>query len=394
MWAVVVMPMLLLVGGLTMEWGNKALHGQQTQAAADAAAKAAVLDITAGRRRAMQIARESLGRNGVVEGRDGVTGVTIEYGRWDDRTSRFVPLPASSRSANAVRVEVAADQKTMLASYAGVDSFSTSKSAVAMLPGIVMAVNDPDKFRENDRQMMAFLEQFGVPVRVVGERRLVAANVRPGEVVFISSSVNSSKVDPSMATIDNPVLCGEANLYDLLGFVPNGQGRTHGNSRVDAMDVEIDLYDMPTEGEGWREAWNDWWETEGRRHKGRNPREESGDDDDDDDDDDGKESKKIKRKKSTPKPVVHGWAKRDYLGEAVVISTVPGRADLATVFWFEPGARLWDGSTTVNKRAGAFLRTREYGSNDWDYSADSYAQIAQTIRWMLADQERHTVIVR
>jgi Flp pilus assembly protein TadG len=383
----VLLPLMLVTAAIAMEAGHAGNFRGDLQNAVDAAAKAGSYRVGDGPSVAKAAARDALAEAGWPESI--LESLTIEYGRWDDQTRTFTKLTTKSDDANAINVVARAEVDALFGHVAGVSGWMSTQQAVSIRPGIALAIKNRANFVANDQTMYNFLKTFGVPLRILEQDELNANCIIEGELLFISSSVSSSRVDESVRHVPGPVLVGETNLYDTFQFT-NGQDHvTHGNTYVQGMDVEIDLYDMDENANTWRAKWQEWWKQMGKyKTKGNVSFDESSPD---------PEDHRVKdTKASTSINAPHGYAKRTSLTQdAIIIATAASNENEATVFWYDAGARKHGGTTAKYRQAGVFIRTNENSHHvNYTYSSDSYALLGQTIRWMLMDQEGRTALVR
>ncbi len=391
------MPVFLLLACLMLEFGFIAVKKSDGRTAVDAAAKAATRQIANSSIDKQTLATSVLTENGVSA--DDIESLTITVGRWNYGTEAFelvAPGESLSKPANAVRVEAELRVPSVLMSLFGIAGTTQTVEAVATQPGIVLAVKNASTFRANDTEMIDFLTQFGVPVRVISEGQLGPQCIKNGEMLFISSSVSSSAVPSSTFDVPGPVVLAELNCVDDWGIVAPGKWGTRapddvpswgtfGNVTSHSIDVEIDLWDMDDEVGTWRQSWTDWWDEEGSKLTVANRKAADPDD-----------LPEILEKTTSygSDLALYGSVKRDELAdEAIVISTVPGHPEYVTCFWYPPGTKLYDKSYTTHKFAMVYTRTTEWSGSAWQYNADGYMPLAQTIRWMLMDSRPTTVLV-
>ncbi len=388
--AAMLLPVFLLLAGFTLEISNHSMHRHRIQMATDAAAKAATFEVAKGPAHVQSLVEQVLADNGVSNATEGVESITIEYGYWSPTLDQFVALGsgATVREANAVRVHVRADIPTVMVDALGHKRITAESEAIAMRPGVVLAVKNVSKTRSNDAAMLSYLDSLNVPIRIIDQSQLDADCISEGEVLFISSSVSSGKVDHAVVNVPGPVLVGEVMLYDTFGFTGGVDKEDHGDKIYEnQIDVEIDLRSMKTNGQ-WRAEWLQWWNNDGR-HKTNADRVAAYYA--------GTWSFST-RVAYTPTVTTSnrrtGWADRWKLGnDAVVLSTIPGDVYKATTFWFDVGSTLGDGSVTQHKRAGVYIRTGDNEGGGWSYNNSGFEELGHTIRWMLSDYDGQTKLV-
>ncbi|MEM1012079.1 MAG: TadG family pilus assembly protein [Planctomycetota bacterium] len=403
---VMLFPAFMLLMAIAIEFGNLSYQRSQSRTAVDAAVKAAARNISLSESKVESIIDEVLASNGVTS--DVLNSLSVELGRWNHDSNDFELVQTGeelTQPANAVRIVAEVQAETTVASFFGIESTAHQVEAIATQPGIVLAVKNADTFRVNDVYMREFLTQFGVPVRVVSQGQLNASVLQSGEILFLSSSVSSGAVAASTVDANGPIVLGETNLVDLFGIVPKTPGdayrnspadiqswETHGTVYANDLDVEVNLYDIDNEDD-WKTNWIDWWDDEGVDAVGRgyglfknNV--------DDDGDNQVDENGEVKNFTTSNAKAYYGWTHRKYLDDATVVSTLPGYPDYVTCFWLEAGTEVESGRVLDHKFATIYTRTTEYSGSKWQYNDDGYAQLAQTIRWMLMDQKPRTTLMR
>lgn len=377
-------PAMLATATIAIEFGHVSVFHGNLQNAVDAASKAGAIHVAHGPNRVRSEVTASLAEAGWNDA--DLTSIAVDYGRWDDQTNTFIPLAVKDDAANAVRVRAEADVSSLMGSYVGIESWNGKKQATARRPGIALAVKDVNNFVANDKTMLSQLRSIGVPLRLLSQDQLDANCITEGELLFISSSVSSSHVDESVQYVPGPVLVGETNLYDTFAFTNGRDHVTHGNTNATSHDVEVDLYDLQTLA-GWQQEWEQWWRNNETKLPMAKKTSYTADGD--------SEERVQITKASTSSKAPHGYARRNALGDAIVIATAGGQPDNVTVFWYDKGATLGGGGTAPYRQAGVFIRTSENSHDmDYTYSSDAYELMAQTIRWLLHDQEARTVLVQ
>ncbi len=403
LFAVFLIPVMLLGLGVMTEVGNYAVGRSMVQTAADSAAKAGAYRVAHGKYDVEDAVAGVLADAGLSVGSSSgttdVEAVRVLYGKWNSVAKAFTVEASDSSEANAVRVEVDMTVRTVASGWIGLSETTHTMSATAFLPGVLLAVDNANSPKANDVTMMKQIRKAGYPVRLVTIYNVDEDLIVPGEVLFISSSVSSSRVDPALFDIDAPVVCGETNLYDSFGFTGGADGETHTTIQAKDFDCEIDVRKLGMKKEGkngeadeldldWRSQWQDWWDTDGKNRTNAKlwAKYQSGEMK-------AKDRVEYKAKASDGNSLM-GYADRAALGnDAVVLSTVKDDFMKATTFWFDAGSKMGNGKTAKHKRAGIFTRTTEFSGSKWQYNQDGYDLLNYTIRWMLADETSRTMLV-
>ena len=380
------LPVLLLTGSLAVEFGHHSVVTADLQDAVDAAARAASFAGSTKDGDLEKIAKSVLAENGFTDKKSNGVTVLVERGRWDPDTSSFQAIndPDRESEKNALRIYARQDVDALMTGMIGVASYLSEAEAIVIRPGVVVAVADGENYANNDRAMIDCLDAMHVPYRILDQYELSADCVMDGEVLFISSSVQQWLVSNSVKDVQAPVMVGESDWFDDFGFARPGYNVTHGDDEwTRYIRVENDLSSLPTTGD-WRSAWRSWWE-QAKVTKSNYAYYNSG------------SSSSGVTKTITDKNARTGWVKRSELGnDAVVIATLYNDPSVATMFFYDAGARLGNGKVTSHKRAGIFMRT----SGNWNstesfsYTKNGYAQLEYGIRWMLSEFDGRPIIVK
>ncbi|MFK8022724.1 MAG: hypothetical protein AB8G26_02065, partial [Ilumatobacter sp.] len=163
----------------------------------------------------------------------------------------------------------------------------------------------------SDRPVIELLTEAGYEVEVVDDRRSRVSDAEGKDVIVISASVVASQVGSRFRDIDIPVVSWEGFLHASMGFNSFGgfrNGETRGRFY---RSVDIAAPDHPVAAGFDGEVTVN---TTGRRHAFSRPE-----------------------------------------GDAVIVGTLPGTPDFATVFAYEQGAAMRTGLTAPARRVGLFM---------------------------------------
>lgn len=236
-------------------------------------------------------------------------------------TYRLAEVPQSGWSAaEPTEVDVVSG-----VALVGVDIGNTPQPTAYLVAG---TVSPPPA----DRPIRDVLAQRGFDVAVIDDDSdLTAIEPQRGDVVVISSSVVPSKVRDALADVEVPVILWEAYLLDDMGM-----GRSGETARTYRHVVVVDSL-HPIAGGASGAA---------RVHS-----------------------------------VAHRLSYAIPSGDADVVATVPGRADLATVFAYARGDDLDDGTSAPGPRVGLFPDYAGAG----DLTAVGVEMVRAALEWALTD---------
>ena len=246
-----------------------------------------------------------------------IAGSDIEVGVWDPYSRTFT---ATTVDSNAVRVIAYRNQArgnaihTTFGTLIGISSHDVRATAIAYRNRNVMLVVGNTSLNASDQLVYDRITSFGYHVVVKRDADVVAEDARLMRSVVISESVVSSNVGTKLKSVTVPVVCYEPFLVDDFAMSGTSAAIDYGLSTVaNRIDIRAPAHPIANGLSG---------------------------------------VVTVSTLSDGALEEYLAWAKIG--GDGIQVASIPGNTNRSTVYAYESGTRLADGSIAPARRAGFF----------------------------------------
>lgn len=231
--SVIVMMVLIGFVSLAIDFGRLQLARVEMFGSAEGVARYAAAGIVSGT--VATRAATATNDNQCVGGSSGITASDVETGIWDTVARTFTP---TSTHPNAVKVTA---QRTQQRSNAvplvfgpsiGISQCDLHASAIAYYNMNVMLVVGNASLNASDQLAYNRLASLGYHVIVETDSAVTAASVKYMRLVVISETVVSSSINTKLRDVEVPIVCYEPFLVDDFQMAGAASGTDYGLSLI------------------------------------------------------------------------------------------------------------------------------------------------------------------